>query len=106
MFKWIVASMLALFLMYAIVGTSERVDEIKAMAPENIASRNWEIMRYEGWEFGSFGNHGGKVWYHVRNKDNRSIQYRVCITLWGGELHYRYGAPEKLDRVDVNINGG
>ena len=106
MTKWIAGAIIVLFLGYAMIGTSERVDEIKAKAPGDIATRNWEIMRYEGWEYGSFANHGGKVWYHVRNKDNHNIQYRVFITLWGGELHYRYGAPEKLDRFNVNINGG
>src|SRR5512139_1671269 len=105
MMKFIIGAAAAL-LLYSVIGTGERVDEIKARAPEDIAARNWEIMRYEGYEYGSFWNHGGKVWYHVRNKDNHNIQYRVYITLWGGELQYRYGAPEKVERFDVNINGG
>lgn len=92
------------FCLYATIGTCERVDEIKERAPEEIASRGWEIMRYEGWQFGKFSTHGGKVWYHVRNKDNHDIQYRVFVVLWGGELHFVYGAPEKVNRVNVEYS--
>ena len=104
MFKAIATSVMAI-LLYSIIGTSERVDDIKERAPTDIASRGWEIMRYEGWQYGSWSHHGGKVWYHVRNKDNHSIQYRVFVTSWGGELHYIYGAPEKLQRIDLNVGG-
>lgn len=89
------------FVIYVCVGTYERVDEIKALAPASIKERGWEILRYEGWQFGSLQNHGGKVWYHVRNIDDHDIQYRVFVTLWGGELHYTYGQPETLDRINI-----
>jgi len=59
-------------------------------------------MRYEGYQRGSWGNHGGKVWYHVRDAANENIQYRVYITEWRGELHFSYGEPEKLQRIDVD----
>lgn len=86
---------------YTIIGTGERVDKIKELAPASIESRNWEIMRYEGFQYGSWYNHGGKVWYHVRNKDNHNIQYRIYVTLWAGELQYNYSAPESLSRMEV-----
>lgn len=92
------------FCLYAIIGTGERVDDIKRRAPDEIKDRNWEILRYEGWQYGSFFNHGGKVWYHVRNTDDHDIQYRVYVTLWGGELHYYYKQPEKLERNNVKVN--
>jgi hypothetical protein len=88
-------------LAYSMVGTSGKVDEIKKKAPSEMAPRNWKILRYEGFEYGSWGNHGGKVWYHVANIDDPSIQYRVFITMWNGELQYHYGAPETLNRIDV-----
>jgi hypothetical protein len=93
--------LLVAILAYCFVGTSGNIDEIKARAPLEITERGWEMMRYEGWRYGSFGNHGGKVWYHVRNIDNHDIQYRVMVTLWGGELHYTYGQPERLNRFNV-----
>jgi hypothetical protein len=90
-------------LFYSLIGTHENVEEIKQLAPTEMTERNWEIIRYEGWEYGSWNHHGGKVWYHVRNIDNHDIQYRVHVTLWGGELHWTYGAPEKLERVNAKI---
>lgn len=91
---------------YGIIGTSSNVDQIKKLAPDVMSERGWEILRYEGYQFGSFGNHGGKVWYHVMNKNNPKIQYRVYVVLWGGELHFTYGEPEKLNRIDVTYNPG
>lgn len=92
----IVASILS----YGIIGTSTRVEEIKRLAPASIKERGWEIVRYEGYQYGSFSTHGGKVWYHVREKDNHAKQYRVYIVLWGGELHYYYGEPESMTVID------
>ena len=89
------------FLYYSIVGTRGNVEQIKVMARSEIPERGWEIMRYEGYEYGNFGKHGGNVWYHVRNTDDHSIQYRVSISLWDGELQYHYGAPERLNRFNI-----
>ena len=103
--KWfffaIVVALIGL-LAYSMVGTSGRVEEIKRRAPAEISVRNWKILRYEGYRYGSWGEHGGRVWYHVANIDDPSIQYRVYITLWAGELQYVYGEPENLSRINVN----
>lgn len=85
---------------YSIIGTDSRVASIKVLAPTEMQKRNWEILRYEGYQQGSWWNHGGKVWYHVANTDNRNIQYRVFVTQWKGELHFSYGEPEVLNRID------
>ena len=95
---------LIILVSYSLIGTSGRVDEIKKKAPSEIAKRNWKILRYEGFEFGSWGNPGGKVWYHVANIDNPQIQYRVYITIWDNELQYHYGNPETLQRIEVNYS--
>lgn len=87
---------------YTLVGTSGNIEYIKKEAPLHMAEKNWKILRYEGYEYGSWCNSGGKVWYHVANIDNPSIQYRIYITLWRGELQYTYGAPEQLQRIEVN----
>jgi hypothetical protein len=97
----IAITLAVLLLGYGIVGTSGRVAEIKREAPAVIKERGWEIMRYEGYQFGSFAHHGGKVWYHVKDKTNPHIQYRVYICKWGGELHFYYNAPETLSRIQI-----
>lgn len=89
------------FFYYAIVGTHGNIEAIRATAPSEIPDRGWEIMRDEGYQYGSFGKHGGRVWYHVRNIDDHSIQYRVQVTMWDGKLEYWYKDPEKLSRFNV-----
>ena len=91
------------FLYYAVIGTDGNIEEIRARAPTEIPERGWEIMRDEGYQYGSFGRHGGYVWYHVRNTNDRSTQYRVKVSLWDGRLEYWYGAPEKLSRTNVDL---
>ena len=98
------AAMVAL-LGYGAIGTSGNVEEIKKRFPAEVADRGWEILRYEGFQYGAFGKHGGRVWYHVADVNNSNIQYRVQVTLWGGELQYWYGAPEKLNRVELDLGG-
>jgi len=56
------------------------------------------------YEFGSFSKHGGYAWYHVANKENHDIQYRVHVSLWAGELQYYYQKPETLNRLKVNYD--
>jgi len=103
--KLVIVALIALFL-YSLVGTSGDVEEIKERAPKAMSDRNWEVMRYEGWQRGSFGYHGGKVWYHVREIDDRDVQYRVFVTLWEGELHWNYGDPVPLTRINLKADVG
>src|ERR1700759_5175644 len=77
-------------ILYSCIGSDSKVKEIKQKAPSEMISKNWKILRYEGFQYGSWGYHGGKVWYHVANIDNPNIQYRVFITMWNGELQYTY----------------
>lgn len=97
-------SCLVLLISYTVIGTAENVDEIKAKAPYEIEDRGWELLRYEGFQYGSWYKHGGYAWYHVRNTDNHSIQYRVKVSMWNGELQYWYGKPEVLNRMDIKYN--
>ena len=97
----LILALVALFI-YAVIGTSGNVEEIKKLAPNDMEqNRGWSVIRYEGYQFGSFAKHGGKVWYHVKNKDNSSIQYRVHVTMWNDELQYYYSKPEELSRFDI-----
>jgi hypothetical protein len=88
-------------LLYTCIGTCNKVEKIKKIAPNEIAKRNWKILRYEGFQYSSWDNHGGKVWYHVQNIDNPNIQYRIYITMWNNELQYHYGDPEQLQRITI-----
>ncbi len=86
---------------YTIIGTSGNIDEIKRKAPLEMSYRNWKILRYEGYEYGSWNIHGGRVWYHVCNIDDNDIQYRVGIAMWNNELQYYYNSPEILNRINI-----
>ena len=91
-----------LFISYCIVGTSHKVGEIKSEAPKVIGDRGWKIVRYDGYQHGRFAYHGGKVWYHVKDLNESDTYYRVFITKWGEELHFYYGQPEELHRLNVS----
>ena len=88
-----------LLLLYSLIGTSGNVDEIKKRLPQAFAERNWKVLRYEGFKYGSWSKHGGSVWYHVADADNPAIQYRVNVSLWNGELQFYYNSPEVLNRI-------
>jgi len=104
-FVWlIVISVIVGLIGYSAIGSEGKVTMIKELAPQEIVNRGWEVMRYEGYQRGSWGNHGGKVWYHVKDIKNENIQYRVYITEWNGELHFCYGQPERLERLQINLN--
>lgn len=88
-------------LCYTLIGTSENISELKRRVPLEIKQRNWKILRYEGFEYDSWNRHGGKVWYHVCDINDSSIQYRINVSIWDGELQYYYGQPEVLNRIEV-----
>ena len=101
----IIVCFLAALSAYSIIGVGTRVNTIKQMVtPQVMAERNWKILRYEGFQYGSWMRHGGVCWYHVVNIDNPNIQYRVQVSLWGDELQWWYGQPETLNRVSMNLN--
>ena len=90
-----------LFLLYVTVGVGGNAEAIHARAQVEIPEIGWNIVRYEGHEWSSFGKHGGYCWYTVEEKSNPRIRYRVQVTLWAGELQYHYGSPEEMSRIDV-----
>jgi len=99
----LIAVVLAIFI-YTFIGTGERVDSIKEIAHEAIEERNWEVIRYEGYQYGSWNYHGGKVWYYVKDNKIKNTYYRAFITMWGDELHFHYSDPETLNRVNIDID--
>lgn len=106
-FEWrgFLIGVVVALLIYTTFGVGTRVDTIKKMATvQSMTERNWKVLRYEGYQWGSWARHGGYCWYHVANIDNPNIQYRVRISLWNGELQYWYGEPEKLNRFNVDVS--
>lgn len=100
--RYIINFIIFLLIAYTIFGTGTRINEIKELAPTAMAERNWKILRYEGYEYGAWNKHGGKVWYHVKDLGHKNTYYRVNITLWGDELHFYYGKPEPLNRINFD----
>jgi len=98
------SSILLVLALYTLIGTCGDVNKIKELSPHQMELRNWKILRYEGFQYGSWRYHGGKVWYHVADRDNPAIQYRVFVTLWNNELQFYYEQPEILQRIELNYS--
>jgi hypothetical protein len=89
-----IAVVLLSLYVYNRVGTSDNISAIKKLAPLAFSERNWKIIRYDGFKYGSWSKHGGTVWYHVANIDNPAVQYSVHVALWGNELQFYYYKAE------------
>ncbi len=69
-------------------GCSARyVDDIKAAAPATIEQAGFEIIGYEGYQWGMAGQWGGCVWYTMKKKPDTGITYHGCVSKWGDEYH-------------------
>jgi hypothetical protein len=90
-------------LSYSLIGTEGNVSQIKKLAPAVLEANNLNVLRYEGYDRGSWGHHGGKVWYHCEEKGNPTLRYRMFLTLWNGEVHLTYGAPEVVQNTDIKV---
>ncbi len=102
MWKYILGVVLGVTLLgYSLIGTAHHVDNIVAVAPVTLEQRGFSIIRYDGFQYGSWSRHGGKVWYYVKDKTNPSIRYKVSISSWNGELQFYYDEPEKLQQLDI-----
>ena len=64
--------------------SASRVEDIKKNAPRIWAENGFEIVGYQGYQYGSFDTYGGKVWYTLRKKDDpKGITYQGYISRWG-----------------------
>lgn len=88
-------------LTYTVFGVETRIPEIERRAPSELSIDGFVVLRYEGYQRGSWMNHGGKAWYHVAESTNPNVRYRVCVTLWGGQLQLCYGHSEAISDVEV-----
>ncbi len=68
--------------------SAKHVPEIKANAEKTLAAAGYEIIGYEGFQYGGpGGNWGGKVWYIVRRQGDNRVTYDACLSKWGDEYH-------------------
>lgn len=95
---------IVLLLAYTIFGTEGRVADIKRGAEQRIQAAGFNVLRYEGYQRGSWCNHGGKAWYQVQESTNPNIRYRVYVTLWNGELMLTYGPAENVSNLQVKVD--
>lgn len=82
------------------IGSSGNIDYVKDRAQARWAEQGFEVVGYEGyqWGFGGFGTPwgGAKVWYRLRKPGN-DITYTGFLFRWGDELHV-YG-PKAIDAI-------
>jgi len=68
--------------------SAKHVPEIKANAEKTFAAAGYDVIGYEGFQYGCpGGNWGGKVWYIVRRKGDNRVTYNACLSKWGDEYH-------------------
>lgn len=90
-------SKLKALVMGAIVATSvgcssNNLEEVKAHAPEVWRAQGFEVMGYDGYQWGAWGvlgsDYGGAlVWYRLRAVPDNGIRYGGALQRWGNEYH-------------------
>lgn len=95
-------SIVILLITYTIVGTGSRVPEIERRAPAELEKMGFRILRCDGYQWNSWSKHGGVVWYHVAEKENPAIRYRIQCVLWAGKLQLYYGNAERVENLQLS----
>jgi hypothetical protein len=67
--------------------SANNVTDIKAHAEETFRQAGYEVVGYEGYQYGSFGTWGGCVWYTIKKLPDNGVNYHACISKWGDEYH-------------------
>lgn len=82
-------------------GCSSNVDYIKEHAPAKWKSQGFEVVDYEGfqWGFGIVGTSygGAAVWHRLKKIPDNDITYSGYLKRWGNEIHV-YG-PTAVDAI-------
>lgn len=82
---------------------SANLEEVKKVAPEKWRQQGFEIIDYEGFEYGLWfgGSYGGAyVWHRLKKIPDNGITYSGHIQMWGGEPQV-YG-PKAHDAIRPN----
>ena len=86
--------------------SSGNLDWVKNKAEAKWAKQGFEVIDYEGfeWGVGGFGTSygGARVWYRLKRIPDTGILYSGYLKRWGNEIHV-YG-PEPTDGTNINLN--
>jgi len=66
------------------------LDEVKAASEAVWDAQGFEVVAYEGYEWGfwGFNSYGGaKVWHRLKKIPDNGITYSGSIQRWGSEYH-------------------
>ena len=72
------------------VGTSGNLEHVKDQAEERFTELNYEIARYDGYQWGLWGYNdygGAHVWYLLKKVPDNGILYSAYLQRWGDEIH-------------------
>lgn len=87
---WAVITLIFSVLLVLAVGSPGNLEYVKEQAPEVLGELNYEIIGYEGYQWGFWGYNsygGANVWYLLRSKSDNGIIYQGCLKRWGDEVH-------------------
>ena len=98
-----VSAFIIAFLLWFPIGSSSNLDWVKQRADKTWKEQGFEIVAYEGfqWGMGGFGTPygGAKVWYRLRKVPDNGLTYSGLLQRWGDEVHV-YG-PEHAETVPL-----
>jgi uncharacterized protein YceK len=83
-------------------GCTTQVNYLKEHGPKFLQSMGFEVIAYEGYQWGMFG---GKVWYQIRDPKNPNVRYSVWLIHRGGEIHFYMPTDENFGQA-ISINKG
>ena len=70
--------------------SSMKLEDVKSHAPKVWQSNGWDVIGYEGYQWGKlgpFGYGGANVWHRLRRIPNDGFTYSGYIQKWGDEYH-------------------
>ena len=73
-----------MFVLPVLLFGDRRVEEIKLNADHVFKDNGFQIIGYQGYQYGLWQTPGGCVWYTL-SKTN--ITYEACLSRWGNEYH-------------------
>ncbi|MBL4574460.1 MAG: hypothetical protein JKY86_15505 [Gammaproteobacteria bacterium] len=79
-----------ILLIIILTGTSGNLDHVKEGAEESFSKHGFDVIGYEGyqWGMGGYNSYGGAyVWYTIRRQSDNGITYNAALQRWGDELH-------------------
>jgi len=81
------------------------VDYVKERADAKWAKQGYEVVDYEGyqWGIGGFSYGGANVWYRLKKNPDNGRTYSGHLQRWGDELHV-YGPDVNDANEQFNIN--